>query len=261
MEAQHFGHLSLMLTWILLFALPSVCTGMGTPVITLKNRVFLALPGEDLRINCTLEKPANQTQDYLSCFGPSQIPIYNVSIVPTTLKPVKENLLLQLKNLSSSGRYCCKYKTAKVSWFLRVTGKSKEGLVMLDYPEIIVAVFTGVLLVFSVVGSVYVFRGHWKERNAASDTADQAQKQKTERRRDTEIEKENMAVTTAQSTSFYASLEPRPRSIYDVLEPSAARTEPDQNKANSKKKEHPKMVVQPAEDQDEGVFESVYENF
>lgn len=31
-----------------------------------------------------------------------------------------------------------------------------------DYTEfIIVAVVTGVLLVFSVVGSVYVFRGHW----------------------------------------------------------------------------------------------------
>lgn len=31
-----------------------------------------------------------------------------------------------------------------------------------DYREsIIVAVFTAVLLVFSVVGSVYVFRGHW----------------------------------------------------------------------------------------------------
>jgi len=95
-------------------------------VITLSNRVFLALPGEDLRINCTLEKPANQTQDYLRCFSPSKIQIYKVSVDPTSLEPVKENLLLQLKKLSSSGRYCCKYKTANVSWFLRVTGENKK---------------------------------------------------------------------------------------------------------------------------------------
>lgn len=40
-------------------------------------------------------------------------------------------------------------------------GDGYRDLVMLDYTEfIIVAVFTGVLLVFSVVGSVCVFRGH-----------------------------------------------------------------------------------------------------
>ncbi len=37
-----------------------------------------------------------------------------------------------------------------------------KDLVMWDYTEMtIVAIFTGVLLVFSVVGSVYIFRGHW----------------------------------------------------------------------------------------------------
>ncbi|MED6237141.1 hypothetical protein ILYODFUR_032231 [Ilyodon furcidens] len=70
-----------------------------------------------------------------------------------------------------------------------------------------------------------------------------------------------MDMRTAQSSSFYASLEPRNRSIYDVLDRSAATSDEQQTKTKSAKKELPNMVEQNAEPQDEGIFDSVYENF
>ncbi|KAK1886772.1 ATP synthase epsilon chain [Dissostichus eleginoides] len=118
-----------------------------------------------------------------------------------------------------SGEYSCQYKTAKVYWFLRLRGEGYRQQVFMDNSGIIVvAVFTGVLLVFSVVGSVYVFRGH-------------------------------------------GSLESRPRSIYDVLDHSAAKKEPNQRKAKPKKKEPQEKMPQTPQDQNEGTFECVYENF
>ncbi|XP_070782941.1 NFAT activation molecule 1 [Enoplosus armatus] len=125
-----------------------------------------------------------------------------------------------------------------------------------DSEIIIVGIFTGMLLVFSVVGSVCVFRGHWKERIIEGDNRNRKQNREERKERETEE-----AVITAQSTSFYASLEPRPRSIYDVLDQSAANREPDQSKAKPKKNEPQKTMAQTTQPQHEDVFESVYENF
>ncbi|MED6295517.1 hypothetical protein CHARACLAT_032663 [Characodon lateralis] len=77
----------------------------------------------------------------------------------------------------------------------------------------------------------------------------------------TETKENNMDMRAAQSSSFYASLEPRNRSIYDVLDRSAATSDEQQTKTKSTKKELPNMVEQNAEPQDEGIFDSVYENF
>uniref|UniRef100_A0A1A7Z2R3 Chromosome undetermined SCAF13751, whole genome shotgun sequence, Uncharacterized protein n=2 Tax=Iconisemion striatum TaxID=60296 RepID=A0A1A7Z2R3_9TELE len=69
-----------------------------------------------------------------------------------------------------------------------------------------------------------------------------------------------MDMTAAQSTSFYASLEPRPRSIYEVLDRSAVRTESNKKKPKSLKKELSKTAKEAAAHQEEGI-ECVYENF
>ncbi|XP_040891455.1 uncharacterized protein LOC121180265 isoform X2 [Toxotes jaculatrix] len=130
-----------------------------------------------------------------------------------------------------------------------------------DYTGIIpVAVITCVLLVFSAVGSVYVFRGHWKEQITECGKTARKQTQSREEREAREMEEENSKEITAPSTSFYASLEPRPRSIYEVLDHSAANREPDKKKAKPKNNEPQKTTAQTTH-QEEGIFESVYENF
>lgn len=226
--------------------------------MTLESRVFVAFTGSDLNITCELKIPANHSKDALKCHSPLQKQIYH--IIPPD-QPGIHNVTLMLRNLTISGEYSCQYKTAKVYWFLRVRDDGYKEIPMLDYTEcIVVGVFTGVLLVFSVVGSVYVFRGHWKEHPKCGDTGRQ-QKETREERKEKETQGNNLDALTATSTSFYASLEPRPRSIYDVLDCSAASTEPDQSKAKPKKKKSKNTEVQITEPQQEGVFESVYENF
>ncbi|XP_078137652.1 uncharacterized protein nfam1 [Sander vitreus] len=257
MEAQQVWHLSFMSTWIFVFFFLSVCSGMDTLKLSLESTVFVAFAGEEITITYKLAIPANQTRDSLTCSDPLQNVIYSCHISETTGR----TLILELKNLNMSGEYSCQYQTAKVYWFLRVRGDGYRDLVMLDYTEfIIVAVFTGVLLVFSVVGSVCVFRGHGKKCPTERGSTDRKRKQNREEM-ETEMEEDNMDVITAPSTSFYASLETRPRSIYDVLDHSAANIEPDQSKAKPKKRELKEMMAQPTQDQHEGVFESVYENF
>ncbi|XP_030281228.1 NFAT activation molecule 1 [Sparus aurata] len=260
MAARAFWHLSFISTWIFVLFFSSVCSGMTQPKLNLESRVFVAFTGEDLNIKSTLMLPANQTSDILTCSDPFHTQIYNCTIPMTAIHPKTFSPTLELKNLKTSGEYSCRYKNAEAFWFLRVRNDGyKEPTV--DYREsIIVAVFTAVLLVFSVVGSVYVFRGHWKERGTDSSNTGRKRKQNRDDRKE-EMEKDNVDILTATSTSFYASLEARPRSIYDVLDTSAASREPEQSKAKPKKKEPKKTTVQTAQPQNEDVFESVYENF
>ncbi|XP_021179768.2 uncharacterized protein si:ch211-243a20.4 isoform X2 [Fundulus heteroclitus] len=258
MEAQHFCRHSLTWSWIFIFSFLSAYTGVTAQEIKLNSTVFVAFSGGELTLEVTVHTPTNQTEDELRCYDPfnSQIGIFHIS--PTQReKPVRR----QLKNMSQSGMYTCKYLEAEVKWFLRVTDKFHVKSPMLDYREIIiVGLFTGVLLVFSVLGSVCVFRGHWIETSSNSLVRSRKQKERREEK-ETENEEDNMDMTTAQSSSFYASLEPRTRSIYDVLDHSAAKSDEQQTKTKSPETELSKEVKQTPEHQDEGIFESVYENF
>ncbi|KAM9769402.1 NFAT activation molecule 1 [Menidia menidia] len=261
MEAQHFDHLSTMLFWAFVFLLPAACTGMEAPKIDLERRVFVAFSNEDFCINFNLTTPANRTKDLFTCFNPVNKEIYRRAIESTTVPTKPTTLSLKLMNLNMSGQYYCKYKTAKASWFLRVRAEGYKEVMMLDHTEIIMGVFTGLLLIFSVVGTVYVFRGTLRDRKIERKNNDGVQMPKREGSRDTNTEGETSAVTAAQSTSFYASLEPRPRSIYDVLEPTAHGTEPDQKKPDAQKSEPQEMVPKELKQQEESIFESIYENF
>ncbi|XP_068583156.1 NFAT activation molecule 1 [Cebidichthys violaceus] len=258
MEARQVWHLSFMWTWMFFFL--SVCSGMNSPTLRLESTVFVTFAGEELNLSCELMIPANQSSDVLTCSDPLHKQIFSYPI-SGTVQPQKVNLRLELKSLTSSGEYSCQYKTAKVYWYLRV--RMNRDLNMPNNTEVIaVAVFTGVLLVFSVVGSVYVFRGHGTDCLTECCNRGRKQKQNREERKEEEMEEDNVDVITAQSTSFYASLQTRPRSIYDVLDHSAASREPDRSQAKPKGPKEPKeTVAETTQDQHEGVFESVYENF
>ncbi|KAK5866015.1 hypothetical protein PBY51_020236 [Eleginops maclovinus] len=257
MGAQQVWHLSFMSTWIFVCFFLSACRGMDAPELSLQNQVFVGLRGENLDIVYQLKIPVNQSRDTLTCSDSLQNEIYKIDIQETHMAHIFKQTL-NLKNLSISGEYSCKYKTAKVYWFLRVRNEGFRQQVLLDNETIIaVTVFTGVLLVFSVVGSVYVFRGHVKDCITECGN----RKQDSEERQEREMEEQNINAITAPSTSFYASLETRPRSIYDVLDHSAAKKEPNQKKAKPNKKEPQEKMPQTPQDQNEGTFDAVYENF
>ncbi|KAK9540101.1 hypothetical protein VZT92_002570 [Zoarces viviparus] len=269
MEARQVWHLSFMWTWMFVFFLLAVCSGQESPKLRLKNRVFVAFAGEDLNLSCELTRPANQSSDDLTCSDPLDKKIFTRTI-PETVQPEKVDLILELKNVTSSGEYSCQYNTATVYWYLRVRNLRWDpseavfpgdmALDMLNNTEVIaVIVFTSVLLVFSVVGSVYVFRAHGTDCLTECGNRGRKQKQNIEERKEEEMEEDNVDVITAPSTSFYASLQTRPRSIYDVLDHSAVSREPDRSQA--KPKEPKETVAETTQDQHEGVFESVYENF
>ncbi|KAM3624069.1 uncharacterized protein V6R79_018606 [Siganus canaliculatus] len=255
MEIQRFGLLS---ASVFVFFFTAVWSEMETPEITLQSTVFVALRGEDLDINCELKIPANQTTDHLTCYDSSRAQIYTC-IIHETLGQTESSTLklkLELNNVTRSGEYYCKYKGNEVFLFLRVANEGYKEPKVWNYSEFIaVAIVTGVLLLFSVAGSVYVFRGYWKEYKQ--------KKGKTEEVKEQETQKDSTDVVTAPSASFYASLEPRPRSIYDVLDPSAANTsqQSNQSKPKPKKKEPKNMTAQTTQSQNEDAFESVYENF
>ncbi|XP_006787415.1 uncharacterized protein LOC102788316 [Neolamprologus brichardi] len=256
MESQPFWTLFFKLTYLIpAFFLLTVCSAMDSPSISLEREVFVAFRGENLNITCNLIKAVNQTEDgCLTCFDPKNKTIYNNTIPTMDTKQENFSWHLELKNLKLSGLYSCQYQTVKVDWFLRVKDEGYKEPVNTGF--IIMAVFTGVLLIFSVLGSVYVFRGHWTEKHGAGE-----KKQKQSKAEKEVTKKEDDSLDTTAAQSYYASLEPRPRSIYDVLDSSPASRENDQDKAKPKKKEPPKKAAQKTKDKDEGVFESVYENF
>ncbi|KAF6737999.1 hypothetical protein FQA47_003242 [Oryzias melastigma] len=253
MKAQQLSHLSFLSTLVLF--LPSVCTGMDAPRISMNSTVFVAFKKENLTVYCTLDLPVNETAGTLECFNPSRTRIGSTKIQETGNTTV--NKMLEFKNVTESGEYYCQYKGATVHWFLRVADQGYKT----DLSEcIILSTITGVLLLSSVVCSVFAFRGHWKKKSTECDNTGRNEKQNKEEKV-TKIKEDDKDVMSPPSTSVYASLDSRPRSIYGVLDCSAAEAEPKIKKTNSKKGEMLKTVEPTAEHQDEGALECVYENF
>ncbi|CAL9700334.1 unnamed protein product [Knipowitschia caucasica] len=240
-----FGYSIFVLTWIL-FLFPS---NGRTIELSLQTRVFVALKGENLSVTYKLKKPQNLSEE-LVCFDPYNQPIYRF-VVRAPPKEIQETFILT--NMTISGKYSCQYKTAEAFWYLRVRDSGYTEV--WNYKEIVaVSAITGLLLVFSVAGSVYVFRGTCKYCKPQNNQSDESRKDR----------EETESVEPAQSTSLYASLDARPKSIYDVLDPIAdsAAGHQDQMKAKiPKTKNSPKMVRDAPQNQDEGIFECVYENF
>lgn len=88
--------------------------------------MFVAFAHDVLNITCELKIPANQSHDILTCSDPFNRQIYNFDVPATTREELNLKTTLELKKLNSSGEYSCRYKTAKVYWFLRVRGENKR---------------------------------------------------------------------------------------------------------------------------------------
>lgn len=89
----------------------------------LDSTVFAAIRGDELHITCLLKIPANESSSMFTCADPLQKQIYNSTIPATAGVPKSFVRRVPLKNMQSSGEYSCKYKAAKVYWFLRLRGE------------------------------------------------------------------------------------------------------------------------------------------
>lgn len=91
--------------------------------IHLDRTVFAAIRGDELHITCRLRIPANESSSMFTCADPLQKQIYNSSIPATAGEPKSFARRVPLKNMQHSGEYSCRYKSAKVYWFLRLRGE------------------------------------------------------------------------------------------------------------------------------------------
>ncbi|XP_057698590.1 uncharacterized protein si:ch211-243a20.4 [Corythoichthys intestinalis] len=258
MASQQYWHLCLLLIWIFKMLLP-LCSGAAAPRLHFFDTVFVAIRGEDLHVHYELHIPANQSSDVLMCYDPYRQLIFKHTFLATRDRALSNNAIMHLKNLMNSGEYRCQYKVAKAYFFLRLRDESYRDLATVDYTNfIVVGFFSGVLLIFSIVSSVYVFRGTWMGKNHEHGNVSNDREKKKQQA--DKPEDDSMGVTIASPTSLYASLESRPRSIYDVLDRSSVKNT-EQRKPALKPKTGHTPVKQRTQAQDEGVLESVYENF
>lgn len=107
--------------------------------LDVKDAVFVAFAGEDLSMQLKLSIPANQMDDFLTCFNPLNEQILQLHF-PGKQNQSQHQLMvnLTLKRLERSGEYMCRYKTAEVFWFLLV-----KGMFRWQYTIIVIIISSG----------------------------------------------------------------------------------------------------------------------
>ncbi|XP_077460470.1 NFAT activation molecule 1 isoform X2 [Stigmatopora argus] len=220
--------------------------------------VFVAIRGEVIHIPYELHIPAKENNDVLICFDPNNQQFFRRAFPATGEAAFSNKAIMELGDLRRSGEYRCQYKEAKAYFFLRLRDEYYKDFTK-DTFAIVMGFFIGVLLIFSVVSSLYVFRGTWAGKK--HERGNPSNDRKKNKQQADKPEEDRTGVIVTSSTSLYASLESRPRSIYDVLDRSSVN-----NTVSNQKKPAlmPKTGHTPAkqtQSQDEGLFESVYENF
>ncbi|XP_071032483.1 uncharacterized protein [Oncorhynchus clarkii lewisi] len=235
----------------------------ATPAISMPDRIRVALAGETVHYKLKVTVPMNQSSSNLVCSGPpeqNKIKEWNILFSPETLTRTF-NLEITAHNSSYSGEYNCKYKNVEIFWTLLVKDEGyRQSYSGFSLFFVLGALTTG-LLIFSVIGSIYVFKSQWFTLKNGSTGSGVSGRNRGEN--EEEEENGNTSVNAAASAPVYASLESRPASVYEVLTPgapaAAVNRESVQRKGNVKRKS--KESMENATPQEEGIFECVYENF
>ncbi|KAK6300631.1 hypothetical protein J4Q44_G00287290 [Coregonus suidteri] len=226
--------------------------------ISMPDRVRVTLAGETLHFILKVTIPMNQNSSDLVCSGPpdqKEIQRWPLPFSQTTKDPL--TLTITARNSSYSGEYNCKYKNAEIFWTLLV---KDEGYRQPYSDFIVLGALTTGLLIFSVIGSIYVFKSQWGQFTLKNGSTGSGV---SRRNRGENEEEEDSKINAAASASVYASLESRPASVYEVLAPGAAAAvnrESVQRKEKVKRKKS-KESMEDATPQGDVIFECVYENF
>ncbi|KAG7491535.1 hypothetical protein MATL_G00004840 [Megalops atlanticus] len=238
----------------MLFALMSfgLLSGAQT-TISLKDPIRVALPGDKFILNFNVTVPGNQSSDHFVCRNSeSGKEIHKSSISPTTSVEVfPKGVEFVAHNSSNSGEYSCRYKNAVAYWVVLVREEGFREYRGYSYSHsgiLILILLTVGLTLFSVIGSALLCKGYRDQRILRQENNGEGRD-----RGEGESEIRDEAGTSA---SVYSALEHCTTSIYNVLDPAAQNNEMDQRQMKQKVTDETQNTQK-----EEGIFESVYENF
>ncbi|CAL8273501.1 unnamed protein product [Gadus morhua 'NCC'] len=259
MGIKELKSISKIFSGIFLLTSLNFCPGIHSVGLVASNNVLVAHSGETVVLHYIVTPQLNQTEGTIQCLSPKNSPM------PTTPFSLKHpTYVLVNVNLSYSGMYRCWLSLEGWSevnssdmayWFLHVTDNDYE--VPRDESMTIVGVLTAVLGISSVACSLYLFKGHVPSIAKRGSRATEGET------REGGEEHKDPAPQGAMATSpadVYASLEHRPGSVYDTLEPPTAREAPGPTRADSGRSKG-KEEETPHGDQNQDALECFYENF
>ncbi|KAL6481664.1 hypothetical protein MHYP_G00097440 [Metynnis hypsauchen] len=214
-------------------------------LLVVNNRTSVALANETLHFHIRVTVPANSSRTKVSCSRNGH-EIWKEYLHNEQSVNKDEQLWanITMNNSSSSGEYVFQYQKENVYWVALVRDVGYiEPDESLEADVIALVVVTTILLIFSIVGSIYIFK--WQKDHPKSEKGGDGVKVRNRQ--------SNVGVTAQglNSESVYTALEPRPVSIYDVLNVDQVRRE--STKRTSEETAKTSQV-------EEGIFESVYEN-
>ncbi|CAM4479042.1 unnamed protein product [Leuciscus chuanchicus] len=218
--------------------------------ISMLNRTRVALAGDELEFNLSVVIPANHSSS-LQCYTQNRI-IWSNHFTSEFLDKIESvKAPIKMHNSSNSGNYFFRYTSGKrgenldVHWVVHVRDKGyQEPEEELENDIITMMAFSGILLIFSVAGSLYILKSY-KDQPPCRDDKNVVAEQRPEDSDDVMLDE------NAASASLYTALQYRSSSIYDTMNPEIMMHEENPRKKQSDKK-HCKAQ--------EEVFESIYEN-
>lgn len=219
---------------------------LAKPTISMQNRTRVALAGESLDFQLSVLIPANYTTSKLVCYHTqNKTKIWNKELKSEFYeKRHSVSARINMHDSSSSGNYYFSYANQEVHWVVHVRDKGyQQPPEELDNAIIIMMAFSGMLLIFTVAGSLYILK-IYKEHPPCRDDKNEVAEQRPGESDEVILDED------AASASLYTTLQCRSGSIYDTLQSDTMHVE------NTKKKKSEKHC----KTQEEDVFESVYEN-
>ncbi|KAG7315884.1 hypothetical protein KOW79_020750 [Hemibagrus wyckioides] len=223
--------------WIVLLC----CCYKSEAKLLLKNRTCVALAGEAV-IHRLEIMPDNSTEGRIRCFHNSH-QVWEQSIdKANSLIRMSANIIMH--NSSCSGEYYFEYMNEKQYWVVLVRESGFQPNTMMFAIHLLVVI--SILLLLSVIGSVYIYK--WYKNHSPSEGDGDKVKAK-KRKRNTVA-----TVEGAMSESVYTALQHNTVSVYDVLNVDEAKTASTESQTSKKK------VSKTSKPVEEGIFESVYEN-
>ncbi|KAA0721907.1 hypothetical protein E1301_Tti020529 [Triplophysa tibetana] len=200
--------------------------------ISTENRIRVALTGQTLTFNLSVNVPANSTYKSPECYRENQRIIWDKEKILQSVILMKE---LKMHNVSFTGSYFCRYEGQTAYWVVLVRDKGyEEPSVVLEKGITLQICVSGILMMFSVAGSLYILKTY-KKQPPITDKKNEVTEQRHEDAEDAAMDED------VAPPSVYMALTHRTSSIYDMVDPENIQN------------------CQPPEDDE--LFDSVYENF
>ncbi|KAL1005839.1 hypothetical protein UPYG_G00064600 [Umbra pygmaea] len=231
--------------------------GIGAK-LNISKRVMVILAGEKVSFDINVTIPMNRSASNVLCYGPLETKEIQRWPITSSQEKITLNMVLTAHNSSFSGEYKCTFLKAVAYTALLVKDEGFQQLSAnkMSYFIVLGVLITG-LIIFNVVGSIYVFRSQMGPFNFKKRNSEETEKQK--RPKEVQEKDDKTPVNATASASVYASLVVRPSSVYEVAVPVAAKCGSGKRKSDTKKKGSKKSMENTP--QGDGIVECVYENF